>query len=122
MPVWTSYSRERGQIVAFVVGTDSYNAVKLFNKTKKVVGKVKKIFTDENSSYSVWYARIGISQKHCAVPCKKETHMIEAVNSSMRDNLARFNRRSKRYSKSLELLECTLILFFHYKKYKCNTK
>ena len=92
----------------------------MFNATKKVVGKIEKIYTDENSCYSVWYARIGISKKHVALPGKQETHMIEAVNSSIRDNLARFNRRSKRFSKSVELLEATLLLFFHYKKYKIN--
>lgn len=44
---------------------------------------------------------------------KAQTHLIESANSSIRDNLARFNRRSKRVSKSLEMLDNTLDLFFN---------
>jgi insertion element IS1 protein InsB len=44
---------------------------------------------------------------------KAETHLIESSNSSIRDNLARFNRRTKRYSKSWEMLRITLTLFFN---------
>jgi len=47
------------------------------------------------------------------VQTKAETHLIESSNSSIRDNLARFNRRSKRFSKSLPMLQATLDLFFH---------
>ena len=43
---------------------------------------------------------------------KRETHLIESSNSSIRDNLARFNRRTKRFSKSLFALKDTLKLFF----------
>ncbi len=42
---------------------------------------------------------------------KAETHLIESSNSSFRDNLARFNRKTKRYTKSLKMLEITLDLF-----------
>jgi len=44
---------------------------------------------------------------------KAQTHLIESSNSSIRDMLARFNRRSKRYSKSWEMLRITLNLFFN---------
>ena len=43
---------------------------------------------------------------------KRETHLIESSNSSIRDNLARFNRKSKRFSKSFSFLDFTLQLFF----------
>jgi IS1 family transposase len=43
--------------------------------------------------------------------------MIEATNSSIRDNLARFNRKSKRYSKTFEMLDNTLLLYTYYKKF-----
>ena len=46
---------------------------------------------------------------------KAETHLIESSNSSIRDNLARFNRRSKRFSKTFEMLTITLDLFINYK-------
>ena len=44
---------------------------------------------------------------------KSETHLIESSNSSIRDNLARFNRKTKRYSKSLEMLKISLDLLLH---------
>lgn len=39
--------------------------------------------------------------------------IIESANSSIRDNFARFNRRSKRHSKSWNMLAITLDLFFN---------
>jgi IS1 family transposase len=44
---------------------------------------------------------------------KAETHLIESSNRSIRDNLARFNRKTKRYRKSMEMLKITLDLFFN---------
>ena len=44
---------------------------------------------------------------------KRETHLIESSNSSIRDNLARFNRKSKRFSKSWEMLYKTINLFIN---------
>jgi IS1 family transposase len=43
---------------------------------------------------------------------KSQTHLIESSNSSIRDNLARFHRRSKRFSKSFDMLRIVLDLFF----------
>lgn len=48
---------------------------------------------------------------------KSKTHMIESINSSLRDNISRMNRKSKRFSKNLLLLYGTIQLFFHYKTY-----
>ena len=96
------------------------NAVILYKKALDVVGKIGHIYTDENSCYTEAYIKIGISKLHTALPNKSQTHMIEAVNSSMRDNLARFNRKSKRFSKTLEMLDNTLLLFFHAKTYNVN--
>ena len=70
------------------------------------------ICTDANSCYAVAFAQEGVSEPH--VVTKAQTHLIESANSSIRDNLARFNRRSKRYSKSWQMLDVTLRLFFQY--------
>ena len=43
---------------------------------------------------------------------KSETCLIESVNSRIRNYLARFNRRTKRYSKSIEMIEYSLYLLF----------
>jgi hypothetical protein len=63
---------------------------------------------------------IGISHFHTVACGKSQTHMIESVNSSICDNLARFNRESKRFSKCQKMLEYVLSLFFKNKKYKNN--
>ena len=78
--------------------------------------QIAAIFTDANSCYRLAFERHGIIEPHRET--KAETHLIEAVNSSIRDNLARFNRRSKRFSKSIDMLRITLDLFFNLKKFK----
>jgi IS1 family transposase len=44
---------------------------------------------------------------------KRQTHLIESSNSSIRDNLARFVRKSKRFSKSWEMLCKAFDLFIN---------
>ena len=44
---------------------------------------------------------------------KSETCLIESVNSRIRNYLARFNRRTKRVSKSPEMLYYSLLLLFN---------
>ena len=44
---------------------------------------------------------------------KAETALVESFNSSLRDMLARLNRRTKRFSKSTEILRLSLLMFFN---------
>jgi IS1 family transposase len=88
----------------------------------RVVGNIGRIYTVGNSCYSAKFSELGISDLHIVAPGKTETHMIEAVNSSIRDNLARFNRRSKRYSKCEKMLDYTLLLFFNQKQFNISKK
>lgn len=83
----------------------------------QVVPNIKCIYTDANSVYDIAYRDKPF--KH--VMTKRETHLIESLNSSIRDNLTRFNRRTKRFSKTLEMLHCSLTLFFN-KKLIVETK
>ena len=48
--------------------------------------------------YKSVFSDLCISDLHFVARGKSETHMIELINSSIRDNLVRFNRRSKRFS------------------------
>ena len=48
---------------------------------------------------------------------KWETHLIESSNSSIRDNLARFNRRTKHFSRSLFALKGALLNYFFIKTF-----
>ena len=49
------------------------------------------------------------TQRH--VVTKAETCLVEAKNSSLRDMLARLNRRTKRYSKSIAMLRYSVWLW-----------
>lgn len=69
------------------------------------------IYSDANSCYDVAFSKLGINEAH--VMTKTETHLIESSNSSIKDNLARFNRKTKRYSKSLEMLNISFELFIY---------
>jgi IS1 family transposase len=46
------------------------------------------------------------------IASKSETCLIEAINGRIRNYLARFNRKTKRYSKSFQILYYSLLLFF----------
>ena len=62
--------------------------------------------------YSV-YGKYKISGKH--IISKAETCLVEAKNSSYRDNLARLNRRTKKYSKCIVMLELSLFILIFFK-------
>ena len=83
----------------------------IYLKVKAITGKILQIYSDANSCYDLAFKRMGIEEQHFMT--KSQTHLIESSNSSIRDNLARFNRKTKRYSKSLEMLKISLDLFFH---------
>ena len=87
------------------------SAINLYRLTKARVPTIATICTDANSCYRLAFARHGVGEPH--VESKAETHRIESSNASIRDNLSRFNRRSKRHSKSWQMLAITLDLFFN---------
>lgn len=94
----------------------------MYEKAKAVVGNIGHVYTDGNSCYAEEFKRYGINDIHSIENGKSQTHLIESTNSSIRDNLARFNRRSKRYSKRLDMLNDTLLLFFHAKNFHIKIK
>ncbi len=63
-----------------------------------------------SDEYGVYVNQI-IAEHH------SETCLLEAKNSSLRDNLARLNRRTKKYSKSLEMLELSIYLLVFFKNF-----
>jgi len=100
-----------------VIGNTTDCAKELYYKTKQKVCNIARIYTDANDCYSPAFSDLGISDLHFVAKGKSQTHMIEAINSSTIDNLARFNRKSKRYSKCYKMIEDTLLLFFDRKQY-----
>ena len=111
MLVWTAYSRNRRRVAAFTLGEGVLAAKDIYDKIKTVTPHIRHIFTDANSCYDVAFNRFGVPEPHTMT--KAQTHLIESSNSSIRDNLARFNRKTKRYTKSLDMLVITLELFFN---------
>ena len=69
--------------------------------------KVKIICTDD---YDV-YKQYKIANQH--VITKTEACLVESKNSLIRHYLARFNRKTKRYSKSIEMVYNSLVLLFN---------
>ena len=81
----------------------------IYNLAKRAVGEIAAIFTDANSCYRLAFQRNGVPEPHTQT--KAQTHLIESSNSSIRDMLARFNRRTKRASKCPKMLEITLDIY-----------
>ena len=109
--MWTAYSRNQRRVIAHVIGEGLEAAKAIYRKVKSINPRIDVIYTDANSCYDVAFKQMNIKEPH--VMTKKETHLIESSNSSIRDSLARFNRKTKRFSKSLAMLDLTLDLFFH---------
>jgi len=57
------------------------------------------------------YSKYSIAKKHSTT--KAETSLVESFNSLIRHYLARFNRRTKRYSKSFDMIGHSLLLLFN---------
>ena len=106
--VWTAYSRRQKRVI---IPTEKEERIEIYLKVKAKTGRILHIYSDANSCYDVAFKKINIQEPHLMT--KSETHLIESSNSSIRDNLARFNRKTKRYSKSLEMLKITLDLFLY---------
>ena len=101
-----------GRVIAYHIGDRGVqSAMAIYRLAKQAVGQIAHIYTDANSCYHLAFKRHGVQETHSQT--KAQTHLIEASNSSIRDNLARFNRRSKRFSKSHQMLDVTLTLFFN---------
>ena len=110
--IWTAFSRHRNRVVAYHIGDKGVaSAMAIYRLTKQAVGNIEIVYTDANSCYRLAFERHGVPEPHTQT--KAQTHLIEASNSSIRDNLARFNRRSKRFSKTHQMLAITLDLFFN---------
>lgn len=57
------------------------------------------------------YAKYRIAERH--ITTKAETSLVESKNSLVRHYLARFHRRTKRFSKKIEMIVDSLTLFFY---------
>ena len=112
--VWLAYCRGSGRVVSYVIGEGKEAAIQLYKQVKVKCPHISYIATDANSCYGSAFAEHKVKEEH--IVTKAQTHLIASVNSSIQDNLARFNRRSKRFSKSWQMLYYTLLVFFNQDK------
>ncbi|OAV67343.1 IS1 transposase [Bacteroidales bacterium Barb6] len=70
------------------------------------------------SDYWKPYESIIPQEKH--LQTKAETFTVEGYNSLFRHFLARMRRKSKCYSKKVEMLELSVLLFMHYRNDTLN--
>ncbi len=63
-----------------------------------------------SDQYNV-YGRYRIGEKHYFT--KKETALVESFNSLIRHYLARFNRKTKRYSKAFDMIYTSILMLFN---------
>jgi IS1 family transposase len=100
--------RNRSKNIAFKIGDgNKSNFIELALEIEQFCSNIKYLCTDKYKAYcSYQLAKIHIRSK-------SETCLVESFNSSLRDMLARLNRRTKRFSKCKEMLRLTLVMFFN---------
>lgn len=62
-----------------------------------------------------WKAYESIIPKEKHIQSKKETFTVEGYNSLFRHYLARMRRKSKCYSKKVEMLKLSILLLMHFR-------
>ena len=103
--------RDRNKICHFQVGDRSFSTYfKMALRLEKLY-KIRHLCTDSYESYS----KYRLAEHHHTI--KAKTSLVEAKNSSLRDNLSRLKRRTKSFSKSLKIslkmLATTVFLHIH---------
>lgn len=113
--IWTAYSRRQRRVVAYHIGDQGVrSAMAIYDLAKAAVGRISAICTDANSCYHLAFERIKAGEPHRQT--KAQAYLIESSNASFRDMLARFNRKTKRASKTYEMLRITLDIFLERKR------
>ena len=103
--------RKSGEIFDFEVGGRSFGTYLQIALRLQEKFNIKYLCKDDYDAYK----KIQITKKHTII--KAETSLVEASNSSLRGKLARLNRRTKKFSKSAEMLRLSMFLFIFYKNW-----
>lgn len=104
--IWLALDKASKRFLGFVTGSrGKKTGIKLLNKIQDF--KVKEYATDGWEAYQDFLPK----DKHLIG--KKYTQDIEGFNSNFRLFLKRLNRRTKCYSKSQDMLDCSLKLLIH---------
>lgn len=119
--IWTTINRKRNKVIAFELSKDSNrndNIVcrRLLNKIKNNNNTIiiNIIATDGNHSYNKVINK-GYNNKDCNrhIISKSKTCLVECYNASPGGRFARFNRRTKSFSKSIISVYNTLLMWIN---------
>ena len=107
--MWLAVDRDRNQIIDITVSKsrDKSVFVRIAQRLERKGYKVEILCSDGYEGYK--YYRL--AKKH--VITKSETSLVESKNSLIRHYLARFNRKTKRYSKAFDMILASLAVLFH---------
>jgi len=104
--LWLAVCRDTKWILGFCTGgRGSKTLSKLMHRISPI--KCERYYTDKHAPF----AKVTPKEKHSSHP--NQTNTIEGINSAVRHYLARFRRRSKCYSKSVEMVEASITLLMH---------
>ena len=82
--LWAKFA-EGDKIIAIHIGKGIKAAKELYYKVKNITPNIQKIYTDSNSCYDIAFKELGIDNILEISKGKTKTHMIEAINSSLRE-------------------------------------
>ena len=103
--LWTAVDRATKRLVGFQIGT---REIKYF---QKLANKIRYIDAKFYAS-DHWHACDRIDPtKH--LTGKAHTYTVEPMNGLLRHYLARFARKTYCYSKNLQMIKYSLLLFMH---------
>ena len=103
--MWTAVDRKTKELVGFQVGT---RETKYFEKLSQ---KINHIETKKYAS-DYWKAYDLINPNNRLIG-KAHTYNVERMNRLLRHYLARFTRKTYCWSKSLSMIEDSVLLFLH---------
>lgn len=106
--IWIAVDQYGKRIINFFVGDRSNKAAKEFWETMKQhqMGRVTSDF---------WKAYESIIPKEKHIQIKAGTFTVEGYDSLFRHFLARMRRKTKCYSKKMEMLKLSVLLLMHHR-------
>ena len=109
--IWTAVNHKQPGILAWVIGDRSSKTFKLL----WVIVKCWHCFFYVTDGWKVYSMFIEESDQ---IVSKTYMTRVEGENTRLRHYLARLHRKTLCYSKSVEMLKCSLRLLLHYLKYR----
>ena len=107
--IWTAVNRDSRTFAGIYVGDGTSKSLKSFLKCLRAEYTVDIVCTDGNYCYEKYVKRAFRGVRH--IVTKAETCLVESLNAVLRHYLARLRRKSFCYSKSLDMLRYSVLLF-----------